>query len=642
MMRRILTTAVLLALLVASASAQTRPREPRVMPQIRAHDGVGGFYQRQFTQIDQLIRLQHMSRANAMLEQLAEAGAPAAEIRLRRIKIALAVEQFERAVELCREALIDAPRDAQLWRQKATALVGLGDPDRARESIDRYLSLIGDPRSGFIAAVDVLSSGMLPAATIALIDSARTVLGEPGFLPRPRAAAMLALGDAEAAAREAQRELAASPYNLPFLRRDLLGESAPAPTEAFERALVELASEPGAPAELAMLAANASLTRGDARRALDLVEPHLDRVAAARSAMANAGVLLLEVPLLADGPERAATVEYVLAVLDRTSAHPRLTVRQRQRALENLASACIVALEEDLLADDPGRAVARFASLLDRVREGHPEAEQLYAAQIALANYTRDRLGDPLAAARRLETLVMDLDLPVEGVALARLALGECYLAARDTARARSVLTALGRDPDFREPAGHAHFLLARLDLAQGHVGSARDRFAAVALDNPAAPYANDALGMGLIIAEELQNPTGGPDLLMRYARSVWFAITDEPDSQRVALRRYLARAEQQVDLETPQPLLERARLELAELARADGDLEAALAMLAEIVEQQPDGRLAPRALALRAEILAEQRGDAPAARREYERLLAQYPDYLFAGEVRERLRALP
>ena len=49
-------------------------------------------------------------------------------------------------------------------------------------------------------------------------------------------------------------------------------------------------------------------------------------------------------------------------------------------------------------------------------------------------------------------------------------------------------------DADFRAPAGHAHFVLAKLDLAEGHFATARDRFAAVALDNPAAPYANDAL----------------------------------------------------------------------------------------------------------------------------------------------------
>ena len=40
------------------------------------------------------------------------------------------------------------------------------------------------------------------------------------------------------------------------------------------------------------------------------------------------------------------------------------------------------------------------------------------------------------------------------------------------------------------------------LDLAEGHFATARDRFAVVAMDNPAAAYANDALDLGLAIAD--------------------------------------------------------------------------------------------------------------------------------------------
>jgi tetratricopeptide (TPR) repeat protein len=184
--------------------------------------------------------------------------------------------------------------------------------------------------------------------------------------------------------------------------------------------------------------------------------------------------------------------------------------------------------------------------------------------------------------------------------------------------------------------------MLAKLDLAEGHFATARDRFAAVALDNPVAPYANDALELGLVVAEELQNPTGGPDMLQRYARAVWYEIVAEPDSQRIALLQYIDRAALQVDLKEKQTLLERARFELARLERAFGRLDAALVQLDRIVADQPDGRLAARSLALRGEIYADDRVDATAARREYERLLVQYPDYLFATEIRQRLRDLP
>jgi tetratricopeptide (TPR) repeat protein len=275
------------------------------------------------------------------------------------------------------------------------------------------------------------------------------------------------------------------------------------------------------------------------------------------------------------------------------------------------------------------------------VRERYPQSPYLYSAQIRLARYTRDELHEPLRAAARLERLLTDLDLPLEGVALARLILGECYLAAGDTARGRLVLTRLGRDSEFREAAGHAHYHLARLDLAGGHYATARDRFATVALDNPAASYANDALELGLLIAEELDNPTGGPALLDLYAPTVLYELTAQPDSQRAALERFVAVAPSRVDLEEPQHLLEWARLELAELYRADGRTAAALEQLERIVLDHPDGRFAPEALARQGEILRAA-GDDQAARAVLERLLLQYPDYLFSDDVRAELKGLP
>ena len=53
----------------------------------------------------------------------------------------------------------------QLW-SGATFLEGFIDgllhpqPDAAREALDRYLAFVADPRSGFIAAVDVMRVGV--------------------------------------------------------------------------------------------------------------------------------------------------------------------------------------------------------------------------------------------------------------------------------------------------------------------------------------------------------------------------------------------------------------------------------------------------------------------------------------------------
>jgi lipopolysaccharide biosynthesis regulator YciM len=643
---RVLLVSLMIVLWAVPSPAQSQPKprpKPQQIqpPQPQVH-GLGSYHERQLLQIDQLIRLGYHSRAHALLEELAEMGAPAAEVRRRRIRIALAVGEHQQAVDLSREALITEPAAAELWRQLATGLLALGEDAEARQALDSYLRHVPEPKAGFATAVDVLRAGGDCRHAAALVDSARAVLGDPVFLSRPKALCLLRLDRPEEAAREARLDLLASPYNLALLRRDLLAEDAPPLVPAFGDELERLAAAPDARPEVALLAANVALIRGRRDEAWHLVEPRLAGGDAARSALHNGETLARELPLLIDGREQAATTDYLLTLLPWLGQHPQFDMRLRQKALDSLAEVCVFALDHDLLGAEPTQAVARFGEVLEVVRQGHPESVHLYAAQIELARFTRDRLRDPRAAAGRLEHLLMDLDLPLEGVALARLELGESYLAARDTSRARQVLTALGRDTEFRAPAGHAHFLLARLDLAEGHFATARDRFAAVALDNPVAPYANDALELGLVVAEELLNPTGGPDLLRRYSWAVWWELAAEPDSQRVALQRYLARATVQADLGEPQPLIERARLELAHLERAAGRTDEALDQLQRIVLDQPDGRHAARALALRGEILAEDRHDAVAARREYERLLTQYPDYLFATEIRLRLRELP
>ncbi len=648
--RAALAAAACAAVLVVGAGAvfgQALPEPRRPVPMQQApwqrSPGVSSHVMQQLMQIDQLIRMGYHSRAHALLEDLTRFDLPDDELGRRRIQIAQGIGDHARAVALCREALAASPRDAWLWRELAASLVALGEGREARDALRRFLLLVGDePRGGFSIAVEVLQQGGDCAGAVALLDSARAVLGDPRFLARNRALCLLQLGRVDESATELEADLAASPLNLQLLRRDLLASDAPPLPPGFTTALVKRAAKAGARPELAVLAANIALVQGRLDEALGVVEPRLGEAGMAAAVLQNAGSLVRELGLLVDEAEREAAGGYLLAVLPRLAEHVALPLHLRQRACDQLAETCLFALEHGLLDRDPRGAVTRFGQLLDLVHSLHPESSHLYAAQIQLARYSRDRLRDPLGAAGRLEHLLLDLDLPLPGVALARLTLGETYLAAGDSSRARRVLTSLGRDADFREAAGHAHFLLAKLDLAQGHFGTSRDRFAAVALDNPAAPYANDALALGLLVAEELQNKTGGLDLLARYARTVWWQLAAQPDSQRVALERYVDRAVRQVDQSQRQALLEHARFELADLHAAAGRTDAALEQLDRIALDLPGGRLAPRALARRAEILAAQRGDPQAARREYERLLVQYPDYLFAAEVRQRLRNLP
>ncbi len=624
----------------ATATAQTPPPPPLRSPQLEVPRSFDA--RRRLAEVDRLLALENLTRVADLLAELEQKGMTKQELLPRYIQLAQKQGDHAEAVRLCRDALVEQPNAAHLWRELALAQLQLQDRASAAEALDRFVATSPNRRSGLIVAVDLWQKHGFPAEALALCDSARVSLGEPRFLARQRAACLYSLGKIEDGTDELVDELRANPLNMPLIRKDLIEsatitELAPRITKHLGRRVEETQSVPGE----RILAANLWLVLGNSQAALTLVRPLQEVRDTAVVVLQNTATLAREVPLLPAGEPKLATTQYLLTLLEELAAAPDLENSLRTRILDILAEVCEDALEAGTLDDDPAAAVASLERVLQVVKRGHPLSAHLYSAQIRLAHYRRDVLGRPAEAAASLELLLTDLDLPLEGVALARLTLGECYLAAGDTARGRLVLTRLGRSSRFREAAGHAHFHLARLDLAEGHWATARDRFASVALDNPMADYANDALDLGLAIAEELDNPTGGPDMLALYARSVHYDLTARPDSQRVALEDYIDVAARQLDLTQPQYLLERGRYELAQLYWAAGSTSEALLQCDRIILDHPGGRYPAAALALRGQILAAADQQAE-AREAYERLLLRYPDYLFADDIRDLLRSLP
>lgn len=600
---------------------------------------------RRLAELDRLLLLGSAARAATMLDELAQHSALERELVPRRIELAQLRGEHAAAAALCRQSVADQPRNAGLWRELATSLLALDQPDSARLALDRFLAFSPNPRSSGIVAVEMFRGAGRPAAALALIDSLRTVLREPRFQGLERAAVLLALDRQEDAADEAQAELATGPYNLALLRSVLLeGPYRPGQGERFIARLLATASAPGSAPAAQVLAANLMLVDGRAAPAVDLVAPLIARPEGALLLMQNAVVLIRESAQSPPGAsptvEAQATVDYLLGVLERLTDSASGAPNLRVRAADLLAETCELALGRGLLGADPGAAAARFDDLLGRVRTVNPGSQYLYSSRIRLAAFRRDRLGQAREAARGLEQLATDMNLPTEGLAMVRLTLGECYLAAGDTARGRQVLTVLGRDPEFRQAGGQAHYHLARLDLAEGHYETARDRFAVIALENPAAPYANDALELGLALAEELENPGGGPTILQWYAQGVYADLTAQPAAHLEALETFVREAAARLDPGEPQHLLERGRFELAQALVAAGRREEALAQLDDVVTLHPKGRFPALALQMKGRLLIED-GQIDRARDAWQRLLSQYPAFLFGDDVRDDLRRL-
>jgi len=597
---------------------------------------------RRLIELDRLLTLGSIARAESLLEELELHSALRRELVTRRIKLAQLKDDHIEAVRLCREALVGQAGNPGLWRSLARSQLAVDQPDSAMESIGRFIAVNPNGRSATMVGTDLLQEAGQQAMAVALIDSMRVVLGEPRLLGRQRAVGLLLLDRQLEAADEVVAELRSNPFNLSLLRTDLLeGPFSFADHRRFLDRLKDSSRESDAQGAETLLAANLLEASGEVAAALELVEPLFGQRGSVMSMLQNTVLLVRELELMGESPQLQPSVDYLLAVLERLSGPVNRDLVLRQRSADQLAQVCEFALGAGALGPDPRQAAERFGELLSLVREVHPTSEFLYSSQIKLAVYTRDVLREPQVAARRLERLLLNLDLPTSGVALVRLTLGECYLAAADTARGRVVLDNLGRDPDFRGAAGHAHYHLARLDLAQGHFATARDRFAVVAMDNPGAPYANDALDLGLAIAEEMDNPSGGPNILALYAPSVYFDLTVQRQARLASLEEFITKAVILLDLEEPQHLLERGRFELAILYLEAGRIDEALERLDQVINVHPDGRYPARALVLRGRILQDA-SRSEEARHAWERLLAQYPDYLFIDDVRDELRALP
>ncbi len=582
---------------------------------------------RRLSELDRLLVLGSAARAAALLDELAQHSALSRELVTRRIELEQLRGDHAAAAALCRQAVAEQPLNPSLWRELASSLLALDQPDSARLALDRFLANSPNLRSSGLVSVEMLRAAGRPVVALGLIDSLRVVLREPRFQGLERAAVLLAVDRQEDAADEAHAELVSGPYNLALLRTALLeGPYKRGLGDRFRARLLQSAQRPDGSAAALVLVANLMVVEGQAAPAVALVAPLATRPDGALLLLQNAVVLMRErAQDVVDAPataaarssigspssiEAQATIDYLLGTLDALSGAASGAPSLRVRAADLLAETCELALGRGLLGPDPRAAAVRFDEILARVRAVNPGSEFLYSSRIRLATYRRDVLGEAREAARGLERLATDMNLPTEGLAMVRLTLGECYLAAGDTARGRQVLTALGRDPGFRQAGGHAHYHLARLDLAEGHYATARDRFAVIALDNPAAPYANDALDLGLALAEELENPGGGPTILQWYAQGVYAELTSQPAARLAALERFVQEATARLDTSEPQHLLERGRFP-----------GAALQMLGRL--RLEDGRT-------------------DLAREAWERLLAQYPGFLFSDDVRDELRRLP
>ena len=213
----------------------------------------------------------------------------------------------------------------------------------------------------------------------------------------------------------------------------------------------------------------------------------------------------------------------------------------------------------------------------------------------------------------------------------AAMRIGDCLVIKGDVEGARAAYSRLayGRGPEqVREEAA---FKLAELLFLERRIEESKAALDELVGSYPQGFFINDALQLSMLIMEAANGPE---EALLAFAEAV-FSVRQR--QYRQALEAF-GRIEGQF---SDSPLLDDVLMQTALINRRMGRYQEALADLETLMTRYPDSRFCAPALRQMGEIYQHDVKDLPAARQAYERLLNEYPDYLFLNEVRRTLRAL-
>ncbi len=577
----------------------------------------------QLQTVDRLLRLESYSRAETLLQQLEKTGTTQLEIPIHWIKLWQGTGRDSLVVDLFTQ-IPERQQTHRLLKELAESHMKLGNIDVARGIVDKVLQSEADRVNSAQVMVQLWRDSGHPLEGVALCDL--LMQDDQTFMRRQRSICLMQAGNVKEAMAGFNVELNQYQLNLAIVRKDL-AQVMTDPAQAAE-SLQKLDPENSS----RLLLADLLLQSGQASQALDAVDNMFsDRVTV--SLLYGFSSLLVSELRFADQELQQDYIDWLLTVLEKLFHSESLPLPQRKSALNLLSDVTVQAVKTGTI--DGPVAVERLESIMELLQEHRAGDTHYFAVWLELARFTCDQMNQPQRAVTQLENMLSQPGISGKGISKCKVELGRCMIAAGDTVTARLELAYVGSYSNDRNAAGMAHFILAKLDLTQGQWEQAKDRLAAVAIHNPGAPIANDALDLGLLIAEEIENPAGGVDQLQIYAKAILANMISDVDAEIAALRELIAIAEN-AGPDVQQYLLERAKWELANLLPSTE----ALQLCSQLYLDYPDGRYPAASLNYSADLLIEL-GDTSGAREKWEQLLLQYPNNLYANDARLKLEQL-
>lgn len=264
-------------------------------------------------------------------------------------------------------------------------------------------------------------------------------------------------------------------------------------------------------------------------------------------------------------------------------------------------------------------ALATYARL---VKE-YPETDYALAARLETGRVLREGKHDPAAAEKVFRELIR-VEAGPWGEAEPQLQVAECAVWRGDLETARGIYQAT-RARGFPDGTRElALFEEGRAAFYQGETAQADSLFKQVAQQFPKGLHVNDALQLSILI-----NTNPGDDALVRYGEALLDLRRRDPAAAATVLDSLVATS-------AGEAIEDDALLLLGRAQREAGFPDRALATLQRAVAQAQVADLAAAARLLRADILASDKNDRPAALAEYEELLVSYPETLSADRARE------